>query len=87
MNIDLSRIDKTLNWLKKKDHALFIQVQRKINQIGSCDSVSILNFKNLRHNLSGLQRVHIGSFVLFFYVEGDTVVFDTFLHHDDAYRR
>ncbi len=29
----------------------------------------------------------MGSFVLTFQVKGDTIIFEDFVHHDDAYKR
>jgi mRNA-degrading endonuclease RelE of RelBE toxin-antitoxin system len=43
------------------------------------------NFKNLRRGMSDYKRVHIGKFVLFFKVEKDVIIFDRFVHHDEAY--
>jgi len=85
MNIDTSKISKTLGKLKSKNPVLFRAVQRKINQIGSCDEITVQHFKNLRHDSSEYKRVHVGSFVLTFRIEGDTVVFERFRHHDNAY--
>ena len=85
MNIDTSRIQDTLTKLKRKDLALFRAVQKKINQIAGLDESAIKHFKNLRGNLKDFKRVHVGSFVLMFKVEKDTVIFDRFRHHDEAY--
>ncbi|MBA3064784.1 addiction module toxin RelE [Candidatus Woesearchaeota archaeon] len=85
MNIDTSRIEKLLRKLKQKDPALFRAVQRKINQIAQLDRETINHFKNLRGNMSNYKRVHIGSFVLMFKVENDTIIFDKLRHHDEAY--
>ncbi|MBI2541354.1 hypothetical protein HYV80_01440 [Candidatus Woesearchaeota archaeon] len=85
MKIDTSRIEKALAKLKQRDPVLFRILQAKINQIASLDGASIEHFKNLRGSLSQYKRVHIGSFVLMFKVEGDTIIFDRFRHHDDAY--
>ncbi len=71
----------------KKDKALAIAIDKKIKQIIACDEVSIQHFKNLMHNSSEYRRVQIGSFVLFFRVEGNKIVFERFEHHDKAYRR
>ena len=79
------QLKKVLGRLKKKDHALFIAVSKKMSQIASLDSSEIDHFKNLRHGLSGYKRVKVGSFVLFFYIEGDTIIFDRLVHHDGAY--
>jgi len=85
MNIDTTRIQDTLTRLKRKDLALFRAVQKKINQIAGLDERAIKHFKNLRGNLKDFKRVHVGSFVLMFKVEKDTVIFDRFRHHDEAY--
>ena len=85
MNIDVSKIDKVLQKLKQKDAGLFRAVQKKIIQIAGMDAVAIEHFKNLRHDLSHLKRVQVGSFVLVFTVQGDTVVFEDLDHHDFIY--
>ncbi len=81
MNIDTSGIEKLLRKLKQKDPALFRAVQRKIDQIAKLDRETINHFKNL----SNYKRVHVGSFVLFFKIEGNTIIFDKLRHHDGAY--
>ncbi len=85
MNIDCSRLQRTLSRLKKKDPALFRQVQKKINQIASLSPREIEHFKNLRYGMSDYKRVKVGSFVLFFKLEGDIIIFDRLVHHDKAY--
>jgi mRNA-degrading endonuclease RelE of RelBE toxin-antitoxin system len=42
---------------------------------------SLRILKNLRHDLSHLKRVRIGSYVLVFKVVGNVIVFDDFDHH------
>ncbi len=86
MKIDISGISKDLKKLKSKDSVLFTRVQKKIKQIAAAD-VFIDHLKNLRHDLSDFKRVQVGSFVLFFRHEQDTIIFCKFKHHDDAYRR
>ena len=76
-----SQLDK----LGHKDKALAVAVGKKITQIISCDESEINHFKNLRGDLSDHKRVHVGSFVLFFRIEGDVIIFDRFEHHDNAY--
>ena len=76
---------KRLDKLARKDRNLAIAVRQKIQQIISCDKTAIDHYKNLRGAMSSFKRVHVGSFVLLFKVEGDTIVFDRFVHHDDAY--
>lgn len=68
-----------------KDKILAIAVRKKIVQIISLDEVAIQHFKNLRHGLSDYKRVQIGSFILMFKIEGNTIIFDRFRHHDEAY--
>jgi len=73
--------------LDKKDRALFRSVMNKIVQISECDAISINHFKNLRGSMSRFKRVHVGSFVLLFRVEGDALLFESLSHHDDSYDR
>lgn len=71
----------------KKDKVLAIAIDKKIKQVIAYDKISILHLKNLRHDSSEYKRVQVGSFILFFRLEGDTVIFERFKHHDDAYKR
>lgn len=87
MIIDASKIEDILHRIKRRDPALFAAVQKKILQIAEMDVVSILHFKNLRGSMSHLKRVQVGSFILTFQVRGDTILFEDFIHHDEAYRR
>lgn len=80
-------LEKVLNKLAHKDRMLALAVRKKISQIISSDMVFINHFKNLRGNLSEYKRVHIRSFVLMFKIEKDTIIFDRFRHHDEAYKR
>lgn len=81
---DLERI---LDKLERKDRALAIAIRKKIEQIIGSDITSIEHFKNLRHDLRHLKRVRLGSFVLVFRLEGDTVIFEDFDHHDRIYKK
>ena len=76
---------KQLDKLAHRDRILALSVRNKIAQIISSDIIFINHFKNLRGSLSQYKRVHVGSFVLMFKVEKDTLIFDRFRHHDDAY--
>ena len=82
-----SKISKALAKIKKKDPVLFSAVRNKIKQIASYDEISIQHLKNLRHDSSEYKRVQVGSFILFFRLEGDTIIFGRFKHHDYAYRK
>jgi len=59
MNIDISKIEKIIKKLKQKDPVLFKALQKKIIQIAEIDSESILHFKNLKYDLSGLKIGHV----------------------------
>ena len=85
MNIDTTLIDNILIKLRKKDLVLFRALQKKICQIAQLDIASIQHFKNLKGNLKDYKRVHVGSFVLIFKVERETIIFSKFVHHDEAY--
>ncbi|MFH0875601.1 MAG: hypothetical protein V1859_06700 [archaeon] len=74
-----------LDKLAFRDRNLADAVSKKIRQIIACDAVAINHFKNLKGDMSHLKRVHIGSHVLTFQVKGDTIIFEDFTHHDDAY--
>ena len=88
MNIDTSKIKKILKKLKHKDSILFKAIQKKITWLAKLDRIMIEKyFKNLRYNLSNSKRTQIGSFILFFKIEKDTIIFTRFTHHDKAYRR
>jgi len=87
MKIDASKISKALAKLKNKDPVMFTAVQKKIAQIAKPSKADIEHFKNLRYDSSEYKRVQVGSFVLFFRLEGDTIIFERFKHHDDAYGR
>ena len=85
MNIDTTKLEKQMRKLKLKDPALFKALKTKINQIAKLNKEAINHFKNLRGDLSNYKRVHVSSFVLFFKIEGNTIIFDKLRHHDDAY--
>lgn len=79
------QIENSLRKIKKKDPKLFDNVEKKIKQIINSDSDSINHFKNLKKPLNYLKRVHVGSFVLTFQVKNDSIIFEDFVHHDQAY--
>lgn len=76
---------KVLDKLARKDKALAIVVRKKMAQLIDSDMAFINHLKNLKGDLSDYKRVHVGSFVLMFKVEGDFLIFDKLRHHDDAY--
>ncbi len=85
MNINTSKIQKVLMRLHKKDPAMFKAVQKKINQISKLNAHALNHFKNLKGPLKEYKRVHVGSYILMFKLEGDIIIFDRLLHHDEAY--
>lgn len=85
--IIVPELQKDFRKIAKKDKALALSINKKIKQLIACDAVSIQHFKNLRHDLSEYKRVHIGSFVLSFRLQGDTIIFEKFTHHDEAYKK
>ena len=80
-------LQKALKTLKRKDYALFIALEKKMRQIASLDELGIEHFKNLRHDMSHLKRVQIGSFVLVFRIKEGIIVFEDFDHHDRIYKK
>lgn len=78
-------LKKTLSKLFKKDKSAYDAVMKKIYSIITCRDVN--HYKNLKHELKNLKRVHIGHFVLVFeYDSGkDLVSFEDYDHHDNIY--
>ncbi|MBI1974210.1 type II toxin-antitoxin system mRNA interferase toxin, RelE/StbE family [Candidatus Micrarchaeota archaeon] len=72
---------KSMKKLKKKDGVLFNRVKNKAKEIAENPE----RFKHLRNVLAGFSRIHFGSFVLIFKIEGNTVKFISLDHHDYAY--
>ncbi|MBU2633639.1 MAG: addiction module toxin RelE [Nanoarchaeota archaeon] len=72
--------------VSKKDKQLAVAVGKKIDQIINLDKNAIEHFKNLKGDMKEYKRVHVGSFVLIFNVQGNLIVFDKFLYHDNIYK-
>jgi len=73
--------EKSMKKLKKKDTVLFNQIQKKlINLVQNPD-----HYKPLRNVLAGYRRIHFGSFVLIFKLEGEVVRIISLDHHDKSY--
>ncbi|HNW05802.1 MAG TPA: addiction module toxin RelE [archaeon] len=84
-----NELKETIKKLYSKDKKLFLELQKKINLIISCDKETINHYKNLRYGLSDYKRVHVGkSIVLLFSVDvqNNTVYFVKFDHHDKIYK-
>jgi mRNA-degrading endonuclease RelE of RelBE toxin-antitoxin system len=85
-NLIISKeLKRILQKLSKKDKNLAIAVNKKIRQIINLDIVGINHFKNLKGEMSHLKRVHVGSFILTFKLQGGTICFENLCHHDAAY--
>ena len=71
--------------LSKKDHQLFLNIIKKIDEISN--SFDIEHYKNLRYDLKEYKRVHVGSFVLTFKFDrqNQMIYFEDFDHHKKIY--
>ena len=78
-------ITRKLAKLKKKDPVEYSQVRKKMDSILEDPNHS---YKFLTHNMKGLNRVHLGHFVLVFRVDNQnkTVSFEDYGHHDIIYK-
>ncbi len=77
-------ITKKLGKLKKKDPTHYTHVRKKMDTILADPAHG---YKFLTHDMKGLQRVHLGHFVLIFKIdhENKTVSFEDYDHHDLVY--
>ena len=77
-------IAKKLAKLKKKDPVEYSQVRKKMDSILLDPSHS---YKFLIHDMKGLNRVHLGHFVMVFRIDHQkkTVSFEDYDHHDRMY--
>ena len=78
-------ITRKLAKLKKKDLAHYNIVRKKIDQILGNPEHS---YKDLHYNMKGLQRVHLGHFVLVFRIDiqNEKIFFEDYDHHDKIYK-
>ena len=73
--------DRSMRKLKKKDKVFFEQIQKKLLEIVENQD----HFKPLRNVLAGYRRIHFGSFVLIYAIDGEVVRIISVDHHDRAY--
>jgi len=73
--------EKSMKKLKKKDNVAFEQIQKKLIEIVENPE----HYKPLRNILAGYRRLHFGSFVLIYTIEGNIVRIISLDHHDKAY--
>jgi YafQ family addiction module toxin component len=75
------QFEKSMKKLKKKDKVLFEQIQKKlIDLVQNPD-----HYKPLKNILAGYRRIHFGSFVLIYKIEGDLIRIISLDHHDQSY--
>ena len=79
-------LDKKLVKLSKKDKSSYEAIMNKIQEI--VDSPNVEHYKNLRYDMKGSKRVHIGHFVLVFSYNKskDFISFEDYDHHDNIYK-
>ena len=75
-----------LSKLKKRDPNHYNIVRKKMDQILSNPEHG---HKFLHHDMKGINRVHIGHFVLAFRIDhpNKMVFFDDYDHHDNIYQK
>lgn len=78
-------ITRKLSKLNKKDPVHFRKVRKKMDQILANPKHS---YKELHYTMKGINRVHIGHFVLIFVIDRskEEVSFEDYDHHDNIYR-
>jgi len=79
-------ITKKLAKLKKKDKKHYEILRKKMDWILEHAEH---RYKFLSHDLKGIQRIHIGHFVLIFIIDhaNKIVSFEDYDHHDNIYKR
>ena len=80
-----ANMSKILKKLKKKNRQLYDAVLRKAWEI----SIEPHRYKILKHDKSGISRVHIDPFVLTFSIDDESkiVLLEDFDHHDSIYKK
>ena len=76
-----AEFEKSMKKLKKKDKTAFGQIQKKLIEIIENPE----HYKPLKNVLAGYRRLHFGSFVLIYKIEGNIVRIISLDHHDKAY--
>ena len=73
--------EQSIKKLKKRDKVLFEQIQKKLVEITENPE----HYKPLKNILAGFRRIHFGSFVLIYKIEGQIVRIISLDHHDKSY--
>ena len=76
-----SQFEKSVKKLKKKDKALFNQIQKKLIDLIENPE----RYKTLGNVLAGYRRLHFGPFVVIYKIEKNVVRIISLDHHDKAY--
>ncbi len=76
-----SQFEKSMNKLKKKDKVLFEQIKKKLIDLAQHPD----HYKPLKNIFAGYRRLHFGSFVLIYKIEGNIVRIISLDHHDKSY--
>ena len=78
-------VDRAFKKLAKKDGRQMDAIGKKINEILEDPHA----FKPMHFPLSGMRRVHFGSYVLLFSIDEQrrTVILEDYERHDRVYRR
>ena len=79
------KITKNLSKLKKKDPGHYDIVRKKIDWILNNPEHT---FKFLHYTMKGINRIHIGHFVLIFRIDdvNKIIYFEDYDHHDRIYK-
>ncbi len=80
---------KALEKLSKKSPVIAKAINRKIREIVSRDAQSIVLYKNLRHDLNNLKRVHITEWLVFVFevdLNRNFILFVKVAHRDEVYK-
>ena len=80
-----ANMSKILKKLKKKNRQLYDAVLKKAQEI----SIEPHRYKILKHEKSGISRVHLDPFVLTFSIDDESkiVLLEDFDHHDSIYKK
>jgi len=76
-----AEFEKSMKKLKKKDPAMFRQIRKKLIELIRNPE----HYKPLRNVLAGFRRIHFGSFVLIYKIDGEIIRIISLDHHDKSY--
>lgn len=90
-DFDLSdEFKKILKKLSKKNPTIADAVSRKIKEVIARDKHSIMMYKNLRHDLKNLKRVHITEWLVMTFevdINRNFILFVKIAHRKDVYKK